>query len=397
MRDVKDLAVMGGRPAFERPLHVGRPNVGDRQALHARIDAALDRTWLSNDGQLLREFEARMAEYLGVKHFLAVCNGTVALQIMIHACGLTGEVIIPSFTFIATAHALEWQNVEPVFCDIDPRTHNMDPGKVEALITDRTTAIMGVHVWGRPSAIDELQEIADRRGLILVFDAAHALGCAHGGRMLGNFGRAECFSFHATKFFNTFEGGAIATNDDVIAERCRLMRNFGFDGPDHVVSLGINGKMNEACAAMALTNLDSLAEFIATNARNHVAYAAGLAAVPGVTLAPYPEGEASNYQYVVIEVDDEVAGITRDQLHAVLAAENVLARKYFYPGCHMMEPYCSRPLRAPLPETERLTGRVLSLPTGTAVGAHEIRVICGVIASAVAGADQVRATLGASA
>jgi dTDP-4-amino-4,6-dideoxygalactose transaminase len=397
MRDVKDLAVMGGTPAFDRPLHVGRPNVGDRQALHDRIDAALDRTWLSNDGQLLREFESRMAEYLGVKHFFAVCNGTVALQIMIRACDLTGEVIIPSFTFIATAHALEWQNVEPVFCDVDPKTHNMDPKKVEALITDRTSGIMGVHVWGRPSAIDELQEIADRRGLTLVFDAAHALGCSFNGRMLGNFGRAECFSFHATKFFNTFEGGAIATNDDEIAARCRLMRNFGFDGPDHVVALGINGKMNEACAAMALTNLDSLSEFIDTNTRNHQGYAECLAAVPGVELALYPDDERSNRQYVVIEVDETVAGITRDELHAVLAAEKVLARKYFYPGCHMMEPYCSRPLRTQLPETVRLVAQVLSLPTGTAVGEREIRDICDIIASAVGGADQVRAALGGSA
>jgi len=388
MSDPSSPAVSGGSPIFEHPLHVGRPNVGDRATFLARVEDALDRVWLSNDGPYVRELEAHIEQLLGVRHCIAVCSGTVALQIMAEACGLTGEVIVPSFTFVATAHALEWQGVTPVFCDVDPRTHNIDPARVEDLITERTTGILGVHVWGRPCDVEALQAIADRHGLVLAFDAAHALACSHNGRMIGNFGAAESFSFHATKFFNTFEGGAITTNDDEVAARCRLARNFGFDGPDHVVSVGINGKMNEVCAAMGLTNLEALSTFIEVNTRNYRAYAEGLEAIPGVDLIQYSQAEQSNYQYVVIEVDEGRAGLTRDQLHAILTAENVLARRYFYPGCHAMVPYCSRPLRASLPQTERLTGRTLSLPTGTGVDVNDIRVICQLIA---ASASDVRA------
>ncbi len=395
MSNARELAILGGTPAFAERLHVGRPNVGDRAALQMRIDTMLDRVWLSNDGPLLQEFEARLAELLGVRHCIAVCNGTVALQIMAKACDLSGEVIMPSFTFVATAHALEWQGVTPVFCDIDPRTHNMDPTKVEQLITDATTGILGVHVWGRPCDVDALQEIADRRGLVLAFDAAHALACTHRGRMLGNFGAAECFSFHATKFFNTFEGGAITTNDDEVATRCRLMRNFGFDGPDHVSSIGINGKMTEVCAAMGLTNLDSLDDFIAVNIRNYEAYAESLGPITGIELIQLPEGERSNHQYVVVTVDEGRAGLSRNELQAVLTAENILARRYFYPGCHAMVPYSLRELRVPLPATEQLTEQALSLPTGTAVDPDDIRAICEVIATALDSSARVREARGA--
>ncbi len=346
----------------------------------------LDRRWLSNDGPYLQEFEHRMAEFLGVRHFIAVCNGTVGLEIMAKACGLVGEVIMPSFTFVATAHALGWVGVTPVFCDVDPKTHNIDPSLVERLITGKTSGILGVHVWGRPCDVEALEGIAQRNGLALAFDAAHALGCTHGGRMIGNFGVAECFSFHATKFFNTFEGGAITTNDDEVAHRCRLMRNFGFDGPDNVVSVGINGKMNEVCAAMGLTNLESMPSFVDRNARNYRAYAAGLEGIPGVELIEYSVGERCNYQYVVIEVDETRAGLSRDDLQAQLVADNVLARRYFYPGCHVMKPYGSAPLRTPLPETDRLASRTLSLPTGTALDEPDIKAVCRLIGDAVSAA-----------
>jgi dTDP-4-amino-4,6-dideoxygalactose transaminase len=295
--------------------------------------------------------------------------------------GLQGEVIVPSFTFIATAHALQWQGITPVFCDVDPATHNLDPVKVEELITPRTTGIIGVHVWGRPCAVAPLGEIAQRRGLRLAFDAAHAFGNSHRGRMIGNFGAAEVFSFHATKFFNTFEGGAVTTNDDELAERMRLMRNFGFAGYDTVVHIGTNAKMSEVSAAMGLTGLESLDEFIAANRRNYAAYRAGLRDVAGVQLMTYDEAEQCNYQYIIVEVDEAVAGITRDAVVRVLHAENVLARRYFYPGCHQMEPYRSDspPASLRLPETERLSQRVMSLPTGTAVGAGQVKTICDIL------------------
>lgn len=372
------LELDNAEPAFAEPLHVGRPNIGNREAFLARINEMLDRGWLTNNGPLVQEFEAKLSEYLGVKHVICMCNATVALEIAIRALGLTGEVIVPSFTFIATAHALQWQEITPVFCDIDPRTHNIDPARVEELITPRTSGIIGVHVWGRACDVAALEAIAARRNLALMFDAAHAFGCSHEGRMIGNFGAAEVFSFHATKFFNTFEGGAVATNDDALADKIRLMRNFGFSGYDNVIYIGTNGKMNEVSAAMGLTGLESLDEFVTVNRRNYNTYREGLAGLRGIRLIEYLETERCNYQYIVVEVDEEEAGISRDRLVEVLRAHNVLARRYFYPGCHQMEPYRSYfpNARLLLSATERLTQQVLLLPTGQAVSAADVNQIC---------------------
>lgn len=378
---LSDLAVFGGAPAFAEKLHVGRPNIADRQQLLERINDLLDRRWLTNNGPFVQEFEQRLAEFSGVKHCLAVCNGTIGLEIAIRALELKGEVIVPSFTFIATAHALQWQGITPVFCDVDPRTHNIDPHRIGELITPRTTGIIGVHLWGRPCDIDSLTSIAQSHDLRLLFDAAHAFGCSHNGCMIGNFGDGEVFSFHATKFFNTFEGGAVVTNSDDLASRVRLMRNFGFAGYDNVISIGTNGKMNEVSAAMGLTGLESLDEFIGVNRRNYEQYQSELNGVPGVQLIFYDETEQRNYQYIVLEIAEDVTGISRDEIVDILHAENVLARRYFYPGCHKMEPYRSYFPNAGLllPETERLTQRVLSLPTGTAVEPHQISEICQIL------------------
>lgn len=376
---VTDLALFGGTPAFPEPLHVGRPNIGNREQLLTRINDMLDRRWFTNNGPYVQEFEKRIAEYLGVKHCVAMCNATVALEIVARALGLKGEVIIPSFTFIATAHALQWQEITPVFCDVAPGTHHIDPAQVEKMITPRTTGIMGVHVWGAPCDIEALAEIAQRRNLRLMFDAAHAFGCTHKGQMIGGFGDAEIFSFHATKFLNSFEGGAVTTNHDALAERIRYMRNFGFAGVDDVDYVGTNGKMTEVCAAMGLTSLESIDEIIEINKRNYHAYRDGLRDLPGITLYPYDETERCNFQYVIVEVDEEKAGISRDLLVKILHAENVLARRYFYPGCHQMEPYKSYFPHADLllPQTEKLTQRVMSLPTG--MGAAKVMMVCQIV------------------
>ena len=394
---IGQLAILGGAPALPEKIHVGRPNIGDRDRFFARINELLDRRWLTNNGPFVQELEQKIAELVGAKHCIAMCNATVALEIAARALGLHGEVIVPSFTFIATAHALQWQEITPVFCDVDPATHNLDPNKVEMMITPRTTGIIGVHVWGRPCAIEALEEIAQRRGLKLMFDAAHAFSNSYKGRMIGNFGNAEVFSFHATKFFNTFEGGAVVTNDDDLAAKIRLMTNFGFAGYDNVIYVGTNGKMSEVSAAMGLTGLESLDEFIATNLHNYEAYRTGLQEVPGIKIIVYDEAERGNYQYVIVEVNEAATGISRDNLVRVLHAENILARRYFYPGCHEMEPYRSYFPHAGLllPETERLTQRVMSLPTGTAVGTEEIEAICAIIRLAVENSRELVARLAA--
>ena len=393
-----DLAILGGPPAFSEKLHVGRPNIGDRTRLMERINEILDRRWLTNAGVYVREFERRVAEMVGVRHCIAMCNGTVALEIAIRSLGLKGEVIVPSFTFIATAHALQWQEITPVFCDVDPQTHNIDPVRVEQLITPRTSGIIGVHVWGRPCDVERLEWIARKHELGLLYDAAHAFACSHNGRMIGSFGNAEVYSFHATKFVNTFEGGAVVTNDDDLAAKIRLMKNFGFAGTDTVIYIGTNGKMSEISAAMGLTALDGLDELIAVNRRNHGAYRRGLAGVPGLDLVVYDDVEKSNYQYVAVEVDADVLRLSRDDLVRVLAAENVLARRYFYPGCHRMEPYRSYFPNAGLllPHTESLTTRVMCLPTGTTVSPEMIETVCHILKLAAAHPEQVHRALSGS-
>jgi dTDP-4-amino-4,6-dideoxygalactose transaminase len=386
-----DLAIFGGTPTFTEKLHVGRPNIGNRENLLSRINDILDRKWLTNHGIYVQEFEQRIAEFVGVKHCIATCNATVALEIAIRAVGLTGEVIVPSFTFIATPHALQWQEITPVFCDIAPQTHNIDPNKIVQSITPRTTGIIGVHLWGRPCDVETLSDIAHTYGLKLMFDAAHAFGCSHQGKMIGNFGEAEVFSFHATKFLNTFEGGAIVTNSDELAEKIRLMTNFGFAGYDQVIYIGTNGKMNETSAAMGLTSLESIDDFVDVNYRNYKCYQRELADIPGISLLSYDGTEKCNYQYIVLEIEESKTQITRDNLIKILHAENIIARRYFYPGCHRMEPYKSYFPHAKLllSETEKLADKVVLLPTGTSVNEDEIYMISQIIRIAIREAKNI--------
>ncbi len=376
----RNLAINGAPPAFKQWLHVGRPNIGSREAFLKYAGEIFDSGRLSNNGPLVQELEQRVAQLHRVKHCVAMCNGTVALEIAIRALRLEGEVIVPSYTFIATAHALHWQAITPVFADIDPVTHNLDPAAVRRMITPRTTGIVGLHLWGRSAPVDELQAIADEHGLKLMFDAAHAFGCSHKGEMIGDFGACEVLSFHATKFFNTFEGGAVLTNDDELAETMRLMRNFGFSGLDIVIHPGTNGKMIEVAAAMGLVNLEAINDVIAMNRRNHQAYLEALSDLPGISLLTFDKAERNNYQYVVMEVG-EVCPVSRDQIIEMLHAENIRARRYFWPGCHNMQPYRELYPHAGLllPNTLRVADRVVVLPTGTAMDQEMINDVAAMI------------------
>lgn len=375
-----DLAINGAPPAFEQPLHVGRPNIGDRAVFQKYVDQIFETKWLSNNGPLVQQLEQRIAEHHGVKHCVTMCNGTIALEIAIRALELTGEVILPSYTFIATAHALKWQEITPVFADIDPVTHCLDPESVRKMITPKTTGIIGVHLWGHAAPVDELQQIADEHKLKLMFDAAHAFGCSYKGHMIGNFGEAEVLSFHATKLFNTFEGGAILTNDDELAEKIRLMRNFGFSGMDNVIYPGINGKMMEIAAAMGLVNIDNLDLVVKCNQENYYAYQQGLNDMLGISLFQFNQAEKNNYQYVVIEVGNDCSA-SRDEIIEALHAENILARKYFWPGCHNMMPYRELYPHADLllPNTQTVAERVVVLPTGTAMSPPSIKMVCKIL------------------
>lgn len=371
---------------FDQPLHVGSPNIGDKELFYKYTEAMFDCRWLTNHGKLVLQFEKELRDYLGVKHCIAMCNGTVALEIAIRGLGMEQEVIVPSLTFVATAHALQWQGITPVFCDVDPDTLCIDPNEVERRITPRTTGILGVHVFGQCCDVDALQSVADSKGVKLMFDAAHAFGNELGGEKIANFGECEVLSFHATKFFNAFEGGAVVTNNDELAEKIMFMQNFGFSDVDRVEHIGINGKMTEVCAAMGLANLRSIDLFMAANRRNYAAYEHAVSEIEGLRLIHPPgngdSGEAikTNQQYVVVEVA-EAFPLERDELMRRLHGENVLVRRYFWPGCHRMEPY--RTLQPDvgrhLPVTEAILERILLFPTGVAMDSEMIQRVFGLI------------------
>lgn len=386
------LAICGGQPRFAAPRHVGTPTIPDRERLHARLDEMLDARRLTNDGPFLKEFEARLSRLNGDVEVVAVCNATVGMQLLLKALDLRGEAILPSFTFIATAHACLWEGLEPVFVDVDPVTHTIDPACVARQVGDETALIVGVHLWGRTCRVRELEAIARDREVPLVFDAAHAIGCTYEGVPMGRLGTASIASFHGTKFVQSLEGGAIFTADRDLADRLRLLRNFGFQGFDNVVALGTNAKMNEMCAAVGLGSLEALDTLIATNRDNRAAYRRALEGLPGLALYEYDEREANNFQYLIVEVDPQACPFTRDELVAILQAENVIARRYFTPGCHRSMPYRARPRRGTdrLAATERLCETLVALPTGAGVSHADIEEIGGILHTAFDTATAVR-------
>ncbi len=378
---LSDLAIFSGEPAFRHERPVGLPNIGNLDHLLKRIETIVRTKRLTNNGPFVQELENRVANIVGVRHCIAVANATAGLELLIRATQLTGEVLMPSFTFVAAAHALYLQGITPVFCDIDPKTHNIDIADLTKKITPKTTGILAVHLWGRPADIAGLTSVAEKHSLKLLFDAAHAFGCSFNGTMIGCFGLGEVFSFHGTKFINSFEGGIVSTNDDNLANRVRLMRNFGFADYDQVVSIGVNAKMSEASAAMGLTSLESMGRFLQSNREHHQQYLNELAGVRGISVCTYNASNQNNFHYLILEVDESQFRVGRDRLKDILWAENILARRYFYPGCHRMEPYRSLPQNSGLRlvKTDQVAHRVLALPTGNAITASDIATICCII------------------
>ncbi len=389
------LAIFGAPPRFTTPLHVGRPNIGDRAALHRRIDEALDRRWLSNNGQLVQELEARIAAISGTRHAICVANATQALTLVARAMDLRGEVLVPTFTFAATAHALVWAGLDPVFCDIDATTHALDPLDALARASDATSAIVPVHLWGRGGDLEAIAALAHDHRWRIFSDAAHAFACTWHGQPIAAFGEATVFSLHATKFVNAGEGGAIVTDDDLLAKRIRMLVCFGFSDHNEIDLVGTNAKLSELHAAMGLTSLDAMESIVAVNRANHARYSANLSAVPGLSVMGFDPAERGNHQYVVVEVDPIRTGLDRDGLLRVLQAEQVLARSYF--AClHQCAAYRRRQTRVPsLPVAERLSRVLMQLPTGTGVTLTDIDGICEILATAVGHAGEVAHCLAA--
>ncbi len=390
----KDFAIFGNAPSFDKPIHVGKPNIPNKEKFFARMEQIFESAWLTNNGPMVSDFESILSEYLGVKNCITVCNGTTALEIVINALELRGEIVVPSFTFAAIPHAVEWQGIKPVFADIEPESCNIDPQSVRSMITPETTGIIAVNTWGNLCDMNQLEGIADESNLKLIYDSSHAFAESINDVRIGNFGNAEVFSFHATKLLNTFEGGIITTNDDELAEKIRLIINFGFAGKDNVVALGINGKMSEPSAAMGITLFEELDKYINHNKIIHSTYVLGLEKIEGLSIVKNNATE-SNYQYLPMLIDELVTGITRDEVDQVLQYENILARRYFYPGCHMMEPYKTLypQVNRDLPVTELITERILCLPAGGAVSEEDVKIICRLIRDIMLNGREISAKL----
>lgn len=348
----------------EKQITVTSPLLPSLDELNVYLKDIWQRKWITNNGHYHRELEKALCEYLGVPFISLFTNGTLPLITALQAMRITGEVITTPFSFVATTHALWWNGIKPVFVDIDPETCNLDPDKIEAAITPHTTAIMPVHVYGRPCDTACIQEIADKYGLKVIYDAAHAFGVKVGGESILNAGDMSTLSFHATKVYNTIEGGALVMHDEQTKKRIDYLKNFGFAGETTVVAPGINSKMDEVRAAYGLINLKQVDRAI--EARRHVAesYRKALQDVPGIRVMEDLPGVRHNYAYFPIFVDAEQYGMTRDELYFKMKEHNVFGRRYFYPLISTFSTYRGLDSARPenLPVATRIAEQVICLP-----------------------------------
>lgn len=336
--------------------------------------------WLTNAGQFHQQLEARLAEHLGVEHLSLFSNGTIALIVALQSLRISGEVITTPYSFVATAHSLLWNNIKPVFSDIDPVTFNLDPEKIESAITGQTTAIMPVHCYGNPCDVDAIQRIADRYGLRVIYDAAHAFGVSRGGRSILNHGDLSVLSFHATKVFNTFEGGAIICADAKSKQRIDHLKNFGFVDETTVAAPGINGKMNEVQAAFGLLQLEHVNNSIAQRRKIDTKYRIALADVTGIAPYTLATDATSNHSYFPVLVDERYP-LGRDGLYQKLREHGILARRYFYPLISDFPMYRGLASADPakLPVARRIAAQVLCLPIYPQLTAEDLELIIGIV------------------
>lgn len=369
---------------FRERIYVTRPVFPTIDEVTAKLRDIWAAKWLTNNGPQHHMLELELTEFLKVPYLSLFNNGTIALMVACQSLRLSGDVITTPFTFAATPHVLSWNGIRPIFCDIDAKTMNLDADKIEAMITPHTTAILAVHVFGTPCNVDKIQDIADRYGLKIIYDAAHAFGVEVGGRGIGNFGDISMFSFHATKLYHTLEGGALVHDDRNLKPRIDLLKNFGIKNEDEVVMPGINGKLDEIRAAIGRIMLGYVEAERAKRAAICRIYDEELAGVEGITLMPRCESSVRlNYQYYVIRIDGEIFGRTRDEVYDEFKNYNVYARKYFHPLCS--EYTCYRQLnsarRENLPVANLVAGQVLSLPNYGELSADDVRKICAILKS----------------
>lgn len=358
----------------EKQITVTSPLLPDLDEFHAMLKEIWASKWITNNGRFHRQLEKELAEYLKVPFVSLFTNGTLPLITALQALRITGEVITTPYSFVATTHSLWWNGIKPVFVDIDPATGNIDPDRIEAAITPKTTAIMPVHVYGKPCDTVRIQEIADKYGLKVIYDAAHAFGVEVNGESILNAGDMSTLSFHATKVYNTIEGGAMVMHDEKTKRRIDYLKNFGFAGETEVVAPGINSKVDEMRSAYGLLNLRQVDRAIANRRKVAQAYRAALRDVEGVTFFDDMPGVRHNYSYFPIFIDAEKFGRTRDELYFAMKDANVLGRRYFYPLISEFTTYRGLPSAAPenLPNAHRMADSVICLPMHHDLHDHDI-------------------------
>lgn len=366
---------------MENKILVTRSSMPSIEEYMAEITSMWDSHWLTNMGLKHKEFQADLCKYLGVENIDLLTNGHMALELTLQAMNLQGEVITTPFTFASTTHAIVRNGLTPVFCDIDPITYCIDVNKIEQLITDRTCAIMPVHVYGNVCDIEEIERIAHKYELKVIYDAAHTFGETYMGKGIGTFGDASCFSFHATKVFNSIEGGAVCYKEQQLGEKLYELKNFGIHGPEEVPAIGANAKMNEFCAAMGICNLRHVDEEIEKRHKVVECYREHLSGVDGVQLNVIQDDVKSNYAYFPVVFEENLFGASREEVFDKLAENGIGARKYFYPLTNTFECFHGEYDVTKTPVALHISKRVLTLPLYADLALEDVERICNIILS----------------
>jgi dTDP-4-amino-4,6-dideoxygalactose transaminase len=345
-------------------IYVTQPVLPDLKEFIPYLEQIWENKVLTNNGPFHRELEKNLAEYLGVPYISLFANGTLALVTALQVLRITGEVITTPYSFVATTHSLWWNNIKPIFVDIEPTFCNLDVEKIESAITQKTTAILPVHVYGNPCNVEKIQQIADIYGLKVIYDAAHAFGVKYKGESILNYGDLSVLSFHATKVYNTFEGGAIICHDKATKQRIDYLKNFGFAGETTIMAPGINSKMNEVQAAMGLLQLKTIKDNIAKRKQVADLYREKLKDIKGISLLPEPKETESNYAYFPIFINEAEYGMSRDALYEKLKQNNIFGRRYFYPLISEFSMYKGLDSSKPdnLPIATKAANNVICLP-----------------------------------
>jgi dTDP-4-amino-4,6-dideoxygalactose transaminase len=365
----------------DKPIWVTKPYLPPLEEFQEYLRDIWESRWLTNNGKYHQEFEKELCEYLGVKYISLFSNGTLALVTALQVLRITGEVLTTPFSFVATTHALWWNNIKPVFIDIEPDTFNLDPAKIEASITPQTTAILPVHVYGNPCRVERLKEIADTYGLRVIFDACHTFGVTLNGIPILNYGDLSVMSFHATKVFTTFEGGAIVCHDEATKKRIDNLKNFGFVGETIVVAPGINAKMNEFQASLGLVQLKHIDHAIEKRKQIARKYREGLRNISGISFLEDMPGVKHCYSYFPVLIDEKEFGKSRDAVYEELKKHNIYGRRYFYPLISQFPTYrgLESAQSGKMPVAEELTKRVICLPIYPDLCLNNVTMICHLI------------------